>query len=133
VVCCLHIFLKVCLQIFCECCLLLCFKNNAGVSHNAYADDVLLVSHTRSELPKNLHVLTNVLGKIGLFVIAYKCEFLRYNISNPARHFHVVTMLLESLSKIHWLGVTFSITLSATYLSQVVSALQCICILNLAK
>jgi len=49
-----------------------CLVPAGSVSRIAYADDVLLVSRTRSGLAKNLHVLTDVLGQVGFSVNASK-------------------------------------------------------------
>ena len=102
------------------------FLENAVVSYIAYSDDVLLVSHTRSGLTKNLNVLTTALSMTRLSVNASKCKFLCFNISNPAPSLHVGTMLLECVSKLKWLGISFSDRLSTTWLSLIASALLCI-------
>jgi len=49
---------------------------NVVVSHIAYADDLLILCHTRSGLTKNLNVLFNALSMIEVSVNASKCEFL---------------------------------------------------------
>ena len=40
------------------------FFENTLVGHIAYADDIILVSHTRSGLTKNLNVLINAFSMI---------------------------------------------------------------------
>ena len=52
------------------------YNDNLGISHVAYADDVLLPSRTKHSLITNLYRLSAALSTVGLSVNASKCEFL---------------------------------------------------------
>ena len=90
------------------------YNDNLGISHVAYADDVLLLSRTKNSLITNFYRLSAALSTVGLSVNASKCEFLCLGSSPPASPLCLGSSTIPCSASIKRLGLSFSTSLSST-------------------
>ena len=90
------------------------YNDILGISHIAYADDVLLLSRTKHSLTTNFDRLSATLSTEGLSVNACKCEFLCFGSPPPATLLCLSSSAIPCSAGIKWLGLSFSTSLSFT-------------------
>ena len=90
------------------------YNDNLGISHVAYADDVLLLSWIKHSLITNFDRLSAALSRVGLSVNASKCEFLCFGSPPPASPLCLGSSTIPCSASIKWLGLSFSMSLSST-------------------
>ena len=95
------------------------FSGSTDISYIAYADDILLISRTKSALSAMVSLVSQSFLNIGLSLNLDKCEFLSYNLSSSTplvcNEFSVL-----SVSSFRWLGITVSNSL-ALFRKQIVA------------
>ena len=94
--------------------LLIFYNDNLGISHIAYADDVLLLSRTKHSLITNFDQLSATLSIVGLSVNASKCEFLCFGSPLPASPLCLGSSTIPCSAGSKWLGLSFSMSLLST-------------------
>ena len=102
----------------------MCLLDNLGISHIAYADDVLLLSRTKHSLITKFDRLSTALSRVGLSVNASKCEFLCFGSPPPALPLCLGSSTIPCSASIKWLGLPFSTSLSSTCLAITSSVLK---------
>ena len=90
-----------------------CFLGLTNLSYIAYADDLLLISRTKSSLIKSTQLVSKSFEEIGLKLNAEKCEYLVFNAKHQSRDLDFGYFLVKLVSSIWWLGISICSSLSA--------------------
>lgn len=89
------------------------FMGLTNVSYIAYADDILLISRTKSSLISSTKLITSLLNEIGLAVNPQKCNYLVFNAKYQYNDLNCGFFTIGRVFSFRWLGINICSLLSA--------------------
>ena len=90
-----------------------CFLGLTNLSHIAYADDLLLISRTKSSLIKLTQLVSKFFEEIGLKLNTEKYEYLVFNAKHQSSDLGCGYFSVKLVSSIRWFSISICSSLSA--------------------
>ena len=88
------------------------FYNLSDVSYIAYADDLLVLSRTKSILALSVQRISMMFRDVGLFLNFDKCEYLVFNPKSSAHNLSCGSSVIRNVASLRWLGISICSTLT---------------------
>ena len=82
------------------------------MSYIAYADDLLVLSRTKSILALSVQRISMMFRDVGLFLNFDKCEYLVFNPKSSAHNLSCGSSVIRNVTSLRWLGISICSTLT---------------------